>query len=103
MTYRGEHLAGAHTVVEAHPAVVFGVFSRAENVLVTHVERLLIGHPVATTDTDGVATVEVPEGVHAVSVALPVTALEVTPFIENNLERRTEEVKDNVAILIYGQ
>lgn len=91
MTYRGEHLAGAHTVVEAHPAVVVGVFSRAKNVLVTHVERLLIGHPVPTTDTDGVATVEVPKGVHAVSVALPVTALEVTPFIENNLERRKEQ------------
>lgn len=103
MTYRGEHLAGAHTVVEAHPGVVVGVFSRAKNVLVAHVERLLIGHPVSTTDTDGVATVEVPKGVHAVSVALPVTALEVPPFIEDNLERRTEQarVKEIIAVPIF--
>lgn len=39
-------------------------------------------------DTDGVATAEVPVGVHAVTAALPVTALEVAAFIEDNLARR---------------
>lgn len=81
--------------------MVVGVFSRAEDVLVTHVERLFIGHPVATADTDGVATVEVPKSVHAVSVALPVTALEVAPFIENNLERRKEQARVRVYCSTY--
>ncbi len=90
MTYRGEHLAGADTVVEAHPGVVFGILAGAEDVLVTHVVRLLIGHPVTPTHTDGVTTVEVPEGVHAVTAALPVTALEVTAFVEDNLEKERE-------------
>lgn len=86
MTYRGEHLAGADAVVEAHPAAVIRVLARAEDVLVAHVVRLLIGHPVTTADTDGVAAVEMPEGVHAVTAALPVAALEVAAFIEDYLE-----------------
>lgn len=90
MTYRGEHLAGTDAVVEAHPVAVVRVFSRAKDVLVTHVVRLLIGHPVSAADTDGVTTVEVPKGVHAVTAALPVTALEVAAFIEDNLEKKRE-------------
>lgn len=70
--------------------MVVRVFSRAKNVLVTHVVRLLIGHPVSTADTDGVTTVEVPEGVHAVTAALPVAALEVAALIEDDLEKERE-------------
>lgn len=88
MTYRGEQLAGADAVVEAHPGLVVRIFSGAKNVLVTHEVRLLIGHPLATADTDGVAKVDVPESVHAVSAALPVTALEVAALIEDNLKKR---------------
>lgn len=87
MTYGGEHLAGADAVVEAHPAVEVGVLAWAEDVLVTHVVRLLIGHPVTAADTDGVAAVEVPEGVHAVAAALPVAPLEVAAFVEDYLEK----------------
>ncbi len=90
MTYRGEHLAGADAVVEAHPGAVVRVLARAKDVLVTHVVRLLIGHPVTTADTDGVAAVEVPEGVHAVTAALPVAALEVAALVKDNLEKETE-------------
>lgn len=90
MTYRGEHLAGADAVVEAHPAVVVRVLARADDVLVTHVVRLLIGHPVTTTDTDGITAVEVPEGVHAVTAALPVASLEVAALVEDNLGKRKE-------------
>lgn len=89
MTYRGEHLAGADAVVEAHPAVVVGVLAGAEDVLVAHVVRLLIGHPVTAADADGVTAVEMPEGVHAVAVALPVAALEVAAFVEDDLEEET--------------
>lgn len=85
MTYRGEHLAGADAVVEAHPAAVVRILAGAEDVLVTHVVRLLIGHPVTTADTEGVTAVEMPEGVHAVSAALPVAALVVAAFVEDNL------------------
>lgn len=87
LTYRREHLAGADAVVEAHPAVVVRVLARAEDVLVTHVVRLLIGHPVTAADTDGVTAVEVPEGLHAVAAALPVAALEVAAFVEDDLEK----------------
>lgn len=97
MTYRGEHLAGADAVVEAHPVVVVRVLSRAHDVLVTHVVRLLIGHPVTTADTDGVTTVEVPECVHAVTAALPVTALEVAALVEDNLEKG----KTSMMLYIY--
>lgn len=94
MTYRREHLAGADAVVEAHPAVVVGVLARAEDVLVSHVVRLLIEHAVTAADTDGVAAVEVPEGVHAVTAALPVAALEVAALEEDNLkERKVRETK----------
>lgn len=104
LTYRGEHLAGADAVVEAHPGVVVRVLSRAKDVLVAHVVRLLIGHPVTTADTDGVTTVEVPEGVHAVTAALPVTALEVAALIEDNLEKDREACISQlpVAILMNG-
>lgn len=88
MTYGGEHLAGAHTVVEAHPGVEVGVLARTEDVLVAHVVRLLVGHPLTTADPDGVAAVDVPEGVHAVTAALPVAALEVAAFVEDYLEKR---------------
>jgi len=80
-------LAGTDTVVEAHPVVVVGVVARPEDVLVAHIVRLLIGHPVTTADTDGVAAVEVPEGLHAVIAALPVAALVVAALVEDNLER----------------
>lgn len=86
MTYWGEHLTGADAVVEAHPAVIVGVLARAEDVLVPHVVGLLIGHPVTAADTDGVAAVEVSEGVHAVTAALPVPALEVAAFVEDYLD-----------------
>lgn len=91
LTYRGEHLAGADAIVEAHPRAVVGVLARAEDVLVAHVVRLLIGHPVTTAHTDGVTTVEVPEGVHAVTAALPVTALEVAALVEDYLEEGREK------------
>lgn len=85
MTYGREHLAGADAVVEAHPTVVVGVLAGAQDVLVAHVVRLLVGHPLAAADTDGVAAVEVLEGVHAVAAALPVAALEVAAFVEDYL------------------
>lgn len=86
MTYGGEHLAGADAVVEAHPGVVVGVLSGAEDVLVAHVVRLLIGHPVSPADTEGVTAPDVPEGVHAVTAALPVAALEVAALVEDDLD-----------------
>lgn len=98
MTYKGEHLAGADTVVEAHPAVVVRVFARAEDVLVTHVVRLLIGHPVTTSDTDGIASVDVPEGVHAVTGALPVASLEVVALVEDNLEKEKEACTNRIHV-----
>lgn len=78
-------MARADAVVEAHPVVVVRVLAGAKYVLVTHVVRLLVGHPVTAADTDGVAAVEVPEGVHAVTAALPVAALEVGSLIEDDL------------------
>lgn len=73
--------------------MVVRVLSGADDVLVAHVEGLLVGHPVAAADADGVAAVEVAEGVHAVGVALPVTALEVAPLIENDLQESKGEKK----------
>lgn len=96
LTYRGEHLAGADAVVEAHPAVVVWVLARAQDVLIAHVVRLLIGYPVTAHDADGITAVEVPEGVHAVTAALPGAALEVAAFVEDNLhiERQAENTCD---------
>lgn len=71
--------------------MVVRVLARAEDVLVTHVVRLLIGHPVTTTDADGITAVEVPEGVHAVTAALPVASLEVAALVEDNLEKGERE------------
>lgn len=68
--------------------MVVGVLAGANDVLVAHVVRLLMGHPVTTAHTDGVAAVEVLEGVHAVTAALPVAALEVAALVEDNLEKR---------------
>lgn len=99
MTYRREHLAGADAVVEAHPPVVVRVLARAEDVLVSHVVRFLVEHAVAAADTDGVAVVEVPEGVHAVTAALPVAALEVAALVEDDLEERRE--RENTVYVSY--
>lgn len=84
-------MARADAVVEAHPVVVVGVLAGAEDVLVAHVVWLLVGHPVTATDPDGVAAVEVPEGVHAVTAALPVAALEVRALVEDDLKREERE------------
>lgn len=88
LTYRGEHLAGADAVVEAHPGVEVGVLAGAQDILVAHVMRLLVGHPVAPAHADGVAAPDVPEGVHAVAAALPVAALEVAALVEDDLEKK---------------
>lgn len=70
--------------------MVIWVVARAEDVLVAHVVRLLVGHPVAAADTHGVAAVEVPEGVHAVTAALPVAAHVVSAFVKHNLKRGSQ-------------
>lgn len=92
MTYGREHLAGADAVVEAHPVVVVGVLAGAHDVLVAHVVRLLVGHPVTAAHSDGVAAVEVLESVHTVTAALPVAALEVMAFIEDDLEQKKTSI-----------
>ena len=90
-THGGVHLAGADAVVVAHPAVVVGVLALVQDVLVAHEVGLLIAHPVAAADADGVAAVEVLEGVHAIAVALPVAALEVAALVEDDLREREHE------------
>ena len=90
-THGGIHLAGADAVVVAHPAVVVGVLALVQDVLVAHEVGLLIAHPVTAADADGVAAVEVLEGVHAIAVALPVAALEVAALVEDDLRERERE------------
>ena len=90
-TYGGIHLAGADAVVVAHPAVVVVVLSLVQDVLVSHEVGLLITNPVAAADADGVAAVEVLEGVHAIAVALPVAAREVAALVEDDLSERERE------------
>lgn len=67
--------------------MVVGVLAGTQDVLVAHVVRLLVGHPVAPADADGIAAADVPEGVHAVAAALPVAALEVAALVEDDLEK----------------
>lgn len=98
MTYGSVHLAGADAVVETHPAVIIRILARAENVLVAHVVGLLVGHPVTTADTDGVAAVEVPVGVHAVTAALPVAALEVPTLVEDDLQKERYGCVINICV-----
>ena len=92
-SYGRDHLAGAQAVVEAHPVVELGVLSLVEHVLVAVEVGLLVGHPVAPHDAQGVAAPEVAEGVGAVPVALPGCALEVAAFVEDDLsgEEKTRQ------------
>ena len=71
--------------------MVVGVLALVQDVLVAHEVGLLIAHPVTAADADGVAAVEVLEGVHAIAVALPVAALEVAALVEDDLRERERE------------
>ena len=61
------------------------VLPTAQDVLITHVVGLLVGHPVTPHDPNGVAAAEVPEGVVAVLRALIKAPLEIAAFVKDDL------------------
>lgn len=85
MTYWGEHLTRSDTIVKAHPVVKVRVLPTAQDVLISHIVRLFVGHPVTSHDPDGVAAVKVSVGVKAVFRALVGATLKVQAFVEDDL------------------
>lgn len=57
--YHGDHAAGPHAVVEAHPSLVVRIVAPPQEVLVARVVGSLVDHPVATVHSNGVAAAEV--------------------------------------------
>lgn len=84
-THGRDHAAGTDAVVESRPALEIGILAFGQHVLVSGIVGLLVGHPAATFNTDGVAARKVGLHVCAVSTALIVTALEVLVFKKGNL------------------
>lgn len=84
-THVREGPAGADGVVVAHPALVLGVLSSGQHILVASVVRSLIQHPTAALHPDGVAAAEVGVHVWAISVALIGATLEVLILIKDDL------------------
>ena len=89
-TYLGDHAAGADAVVETHPALVVGVLSSHQEVLVSHVAGALVDHPAPAVHADGVTAAEVWVQVAAVAAALVRPPLEVPVLVEDDL--KTERV-----------
>lgn len=87
-THVTDDAAGADVVVVPQPALVLGILSGAQHVLVAHVVRPLIDDPESTLHTDGVAVVEVPVQVTEVIVALVVATQEVLVLVEDDLDRQ---------------
>lgn len=90
LTYKVDHLAGAESVVEAHPALVLWVLPPGQDVLVAHVVGPFVHHPGPALHPDGVAAAQVGVEVRAVAVALIAAALEVLVLVEDDLERSVE-------------
>lgn len=80
------HLAGADSVVEAHPALEVGVLSSGQDVLVAHVVRPLVDHPGAALHPGRVAATQVGVEVGAVAVALIPAPLVALVLVEDDLE-----------------
>lgn len=90
-THVADDAAGAHVVIVPQPALVLGILSRTQHVLVAHVIWPLVDHPVSSFHSDGVAVVEVPVQVTEVIVALVVATLEVFVLVEDDLGRQQRE------------
>lgn len=90
-THVADDAAGADVVVVPQPALVLGILSRTQHVLVAHVVWPLVDNPVSSFHSDGVAVVEVPVQVTEVIVALIVATLEVFVLVEDDLDRQQKE------------
>lgn len=85
-TRHGNHAAGANAIVDADHALVVRVLPPAEEVLVAQVVGPLVHHEAATLHADGVAAVEVGVKVSTVAHALMVPTLEISVFVEYDLQ-----------------
>lgn len=85
-TYYLNGLAGAETVIEAHPMLVVWILSWGQNIGVPWKVRPLINHPGTSLNSDGVAAAQVGVEIRAVALTLIATALEVLVFIEGDLK-----------------
>lgn len=90
-THIADEAAGADVVAVPQPALVLGILSRTQHVLVAHVVWPFIDDPVSSFYSDGVAVVEVPVQVAEVIVALVVATLEVFLLVEDDLGRQQKE------------
>lgn len=88
-THRWNHATGADAVVEARPALVVGILSFLQHVLVASVVGFFVGHPAAALHFYGVTAVEVVLHLGTVTAALIVAALEVSALVENDLGGQT--------------
>ena len=96
-----DHLAGADSFIEAHPALVVWVLPSGQDVLVASVVGPLVQHPGSTLHPDGVTAAQVGVEVGAVAVALIATALVVLVLEEDDLEReRVQSSKPNRALFV---
>lgn len=85
VTYEVDHLAGAKSVVQTHPALVIRIFAPGQNILVAYEVWSLIDHPGPALHADGVTPVQVRMEVRTVAVALVPTTLEILVLVENYL------------------
>ena len=82
----GDHAAGSHAVIEAHPALVVGILAAAQEILVSHEAGPLVDHPAAALHLDGVAAAEVGVQLRAVAAAFVRAPLEVLVLVEDDLQ-----------------
>lgn len=84
-TYDVDHLAGAESVVQTHPALVIWILAPGQNILVACEIGPLIDHPSPALHTDRVTPVQVDMEVRTVAIALVPAALEILVLVENYL------------------
>ena len=82
----GNHAAGFHTIIKAHPALVVGILSPSQKVLVAHVVWPLIDHPATALHLYGVTAAEMDVQVGTVDGALIGATLEVLVLVEDYLK-----------------
>ena len=91
MTYLGDQTARSDTVADADHTLVIRVLPSPQVVLVAHVVWFLIDHEAAALHLDGIASGEVGVEVGAVAVAFMRAPLEVSVFVEYDLQDQSSQ------------
>lgn len=91
LTYLWDHTTRSDTVVDADHTLVVRVLPSPQVVLVAHIVGPLVNHKATALHLDGVASVEVAVKVGTVAAALMRAPLEVSVFVEYNLQQQPDK------------